>query len=104
MRWVNYTEKRCYSLDSKPKVVEPVIQGRSKAEPARPFGIGVLTLKRYVGKAHKGEDMIPEKPPSKRRNPHEGAIKLLESDLRERPRRLPLVRGAAFWSELSGRR
>jgi hypothetical protein len=100
----HHLRMRAYSLDSKRKVVEPVIRGRPKAEPARSFGIGVPTLKRYVGKAHKGEDMVPRKPPGKRRKPHEGAMKLLESDLRERPRCLPLARGAAFWSELSGRR
>ena len=62
------------------------------------------TLKRYVGKAHKGEDMVPRKPPGTRCTPHEGAMKLLDGDFRERPRRLLLARGAAFWSELSGRR
>ena len=101
---LDHLRMRAYSLDSKRKVVEPVIRGLPKAEPARSFGIGVPTLKRYVGKAHKGEDMVPRKPPGTRCTPHEGAMKLLDGDLRERPRRLLLARGAAFWSELSGQR
>lgn len=101
---MDHLRMRAYSLDSKSKVVEPVIRGMPKAEPARSFGIGVPTIKRYMGKAHKGEDMVPRKLPGMRRTPHEGAMKLLESDLRERPRRLLLARGAAFWSKLSGRR
>ena len=56
-------------MDSKRKVVEPVIRGMPKAEPANSFGIGVPTLKRYVGKAHKGEDMVPRKPPGTRAPP-----------------------------------
>ena len=76
----NHLRMRAYSLDSKSKVVEPVIRGMPKAEPARSFGIGVPTLKGYVGKAHKGEDMVPRKPPGTRCTPHEGAMKLLESN------------------------
>jgi hypothetical protein len=75
----DHLRMRAYSLDSKRKVVEPVIRGLPKAEPARSFGICAPTLKRYVGKAHKGEDMVPRKLPGKRRKPHEGAMKLLES-------------------------
>jgi|SRR5918994_2588942 hypothetical protein len=66
-----------------------------KAEPARSFGIGISTVKHYVGKAQR-RGFGSEGTPGKRRKPHEGAMRLLESDLKGRPRRLPLARGAGF--------
>ena len=67
-------------------MVEAVLRGMPKAEAARSFGIGISTVKRYVGKAHKGEDLAPRRPPGKRRRTlGEGAMRLLESDLKERP-------------------
>ena len=56
-----------------------------RAEAARTFGIAVSTVKRYVGKAHKGEDLAPRRPPGKSRKLDEGTMRLLESDLKERP-------------------
>ena len=56
-----------------------------KAEAGRTIGIGISTVKRYVGKAHKGEDLAPSRTPGKRRRLDEGAMRLLESDLKERP-------------------
>jgi transposase len=38
-----------------------------------------------MGKAHKGEDLAPKRPPGKRRTLDEGAMGLLEGDLKERP-------------------
>ena len=66
-------------------MVEAVLRGMPKAEAARTFGIGISTVKRYVGKAHKGEDLAPRRPPGKRRTLDEGTMRLLESDLKERP-------------------
>jgi transposase len=74
-----------YSLDLRRKVVEAVLRGMPKAEAARSFGIGISTVKRYVGKAHKGEDLAPRRPPGKSRKLDEGAMRLLEGDLKERP-------------------
>ncbi len=66
-------------------MVGAVLRGIPKAEAARTFGIGISTVKRYVGKAYKGEDLAPRRPPGKRRTLDEGSMKLLESDLKERP-------------------
>jgi transposase len=44
-----------------------------------------LDLRRYVSKVHKGEDLAPRRAPGKRRTLDEGAMRLLESDLEERP-------------------
>ena len=66
-------------------MVEAILRGMPKAEAARSFGIGVSTVKRYVGKAQKGEDLAPRRAPGRSRNLDEGAMRLLESDLKERP-------------------
>ena len=66
-------------------MVEAVIRGMPKAAAARTFGIGISTAKRYVNKVHKGEDLAPRRPPGKRRTLDQGAMRLLESDLKERP-------------------
>ena len=66
-------------------MVEAVIRGMPKSTAARNFGIGISTVKRYVSKVHKGEDLAPSRPPGKRRTLDEGAMRLLESDLKERP-------------------
>jgi transposase len=84
-------------------VLEAVLRGMPKAEVARSFGIGISTVKGYVDIAHKGEDLAPRRPPLRRRTLDEVAMRLLESDLKKRPA-LTLARGAAFWSESSGRR
>ncbi len=81
----HHDRMRAYSLDLRRKVVGAVLRGIPKAEAARSFGIGISTVKRYVGKAYKGEDLAPRKPPGKRPSLDEGSMKLLESDLKERP-------------------
>jgi transposase len=43
-------------------MVEAVLQGMPKAEAARTFWIGISTAKRYVGKVHKGEDIVWRRP------------------------------------------
>jgi transposase len=81
----HHVRMRAYSLDLRRKVVEAILRGMPKAEAARSFGIGLSTVKRYVGKAHKGKDLAPRRAPGRRRTLDEGAMRLLESDLKERP-------------------
>ena len=76
---------RAYALELRRKVVEAILRGMPKAEAARTFGIGISTVKRFVGKAQKGEDLAPRRAPGKWRTLDEGAMRLLESDLKERP-------------------
>ncbi len=66
-------------------MVDAVLGGIPKAETARSFGIGISTVKRYMSKAQKGEDLAPRRPTGRRRTLDEGAMRLLESDLKERP-------------------
>ena len=78
----HHVRMRAYSLDLRHKVVEAVLRGMPKAEAARSFGIGISTVKRYVGKAQKGEDLAPRRAPGKRRTLDEEAMRLLGSDLK----------------------
>ena len=55
-----------------------------QAEAARTFGIGISTVKRYVDKAQKGEDLAPKKPPGQKRKLDEVMTRLLAKDLKER--------------------
>ena len=66
-------------------MVEAVIRGMPKGEAARSFGIGVSTVKRYVGKSHKGGNLSPRRLPGKRRKLDEWPMRLLEGELKERP-------------------
>ncbi len=66
-------------------MVEAILRGMPKAEAARTFGIGISTVKRYVVKAHKGQDLAPRRAPGKRCTLDEEAMRLLESDLKVRP-------------------
>ncbi len=75
-------------MDLRRKVVDAVLGGMPKAQAAqaqaaRTFGIGISTVKRYVSKAHKGEDLSPRRPPGRRRQLDEVATRLLAEDLKE---------------------
>jgi len=76
---------KAYSMDLTQKIVEAVSTGTPKAQVARTFGVGLSTLKRYAGRAERGEDLTPRKPPGKRRKVDGTAQRLLERDLEERP-------------------
>lgn len=88
---------RAYSLDLRR------IRGVPMAEAARFFGIGISTVKRDLGEAHKGEDLAPRRPPGKRRKLDEGAMRLLRSDLIERPA-LTLGKRRSFLERVVGAR
>jgi transposase len=68
------------------KIGEAISTATPKAQVARTFGVGLSTLKRYAGRAERGEDLTPRKlPPGKRRKLDGTAQRLLERDLEERP-------------------
>ena len=75
---------KAYSEDLRKKVVDATIQrGMPRAQAARAFGVGISTVKRYVGKAERGEPLEPAKAPGKRPKMDEPVRKLLEE--RRRP-------------------
>jgi transposase len=56
-----------------------------KIEAARTFGVGISSVKRYVATARQGRSLVPKKRPGSKPKLDEGARRLLETDLRERP-------------------
>ena len=74
-----------YSLDLRKKIVEAKERGMPTVEVARAFGVGVSTVKRYAATAREGRPLTPQKHPGSKPKIDEGARKLLEADLEERP-------------------
>src|SRR3712207_5649197 len=77
---------KAYSEDLRRKVVEAVEErGLGKSEAARSFGMSLSSVKRYVGKARRGDSLSPRKHPGPRPKLDERARSLLEADVEERP-------------------
>jgi transposase len=74
-----------YSLDLRKKIVEAKERGMPTVEVARTFGVGVSTVKRYAATAREGRPLAPKKHPGSKPKIAEGARRLLEADLEERP-------------------
>jgi transposase len=74
-----------YSEDLRKKIVQAVERGMPKIEAARTFGVGISSVKRYVATHRKGRSLAPKKRPGSKPKLDEGARRLLESDLEERP-------------------
>ena len=56
-----------------------------RPEATRIFGVGVFSLKRYVATYREGRSLAPKKSPGSKPKLDEGARRLLEADLEERP-------------------
>jgi transposase len=76
---------KAYSVDLRKKIVESVRRGISKSETARRFGVNRSTVKRYVKRLDEGGTLAPERRPGKRPKLDEGALRLLEEDVKARP-------------------
>jgi len=75
-----------YSEDLRKKIVEAVEKrGMPKIEAAKTFGVGISSVKRYVATYREGRSLAPKKRPGSNPKLDEGARRLLESDLEERP-------------------
>ena len=74
-----------YSEDLREKIVSAVGGGISKSQAARTFGVSLSSVKRYVGKAQRGESLAPKKRPGSTPKLDEKASSLLAADLEERP-------------------
>jgi transposase len=75
-----------YSEDlRKKKIVEALERGMSKSEAARTFGVGISSVKRYLTAAREGKSLAPKKRPGSKPKLDQGARRLLEADLEERP-------------------
>jgi transposase len=74
-----------YSEDLRKKIVSAVERGTTKRQAARTFGVSPSSVKRYANKAGRGESLAPKKSPGSKPKMDEGARRLLEDDLKERP-------------------
>ena len=74
-----------HSEDLRKKIVEAVERGMPKIEAAKTFGVGISSVKRYVSTARQGRSLAPKKRPGSKPKLDEGARRLLEADLNERP-------------------
>ena len=75
-----------YSVDLRERIVSAVEGGAiSKAQAARTFSVSLSSVKRYVGKAQRGESLAPKKRPGSTPKLDEKASSLLAADLEERP-------------------
>ena len=76
---------KAYSEDLRRKTVEAIEKGMGKSEVARTFGIGLSSVRRYVAMARQGRSLAPKRRPGSRPKMDDGARRLLESDMEERP-------------------
>ena len=74
-----------YSEDLRRKIVSALERGMPKARAARTFSVSLSSVKRYAGKATRGEPLAPKKSPGSAPKLDERARRLLTEDLRERP-------------------
>src|SRR5918997_1904656 len=74
-----------YSLDLRKKIVEAKERGMPTVEVAKTFGVGLSTVKRYAATAREGRPLAPKKHPGSKPKIDEGARRLLETDLEDRP-------------------
>jgi transposase len=74
-----------YSEDLRKKIIEALRRGATKSEAARTFGVSRSSVKRYAKLAEEGRSLAPKKRPGSKPKMDEGARRLLEADLEERP-------------------
>jgi transposase len=75
-----------YSEDlRKKKIVQALSRGMGKSEAARSFGVSLSSVKRYARMADEGRSLAPKKRPGSKPKLDDGARRLLESDMEERP-------------------
>jgi transposase len=76
---------KAYSEDLRKKILQAVDRGMPKSEAARTFGVSRSSVKRYAAARREGKPLTPKKHPGSKPKLDDGARKLLEADLDERP-------------------
>jgi len=75
-----------YSEDLRKMIVEAIKHGTPKTEAARSFGVSRSSVKRYAAMARQGKSLTPKKRPAgSKPKLDEGAKRLLEAGLEQRP-------------------
>jgi len=76
---------RAYSEALRKKIFEAVERGTSRSEVARTVGVDLSSVEHYVAAAREGGSLAPKRRPGSRPKLDEGARRLLEADLEDRP-------------------
>ena len=76
---------KAYSEDLRKKIVGAVERGMPKTEAARTFGVSRSSVKRYAAAAREGKPLTPKRHPGSKPKLDEGAKRLLEADVEQRP-------------------
>ena len=89
-----------YSEDLRKKIVEALRRGTGKSQAARSLGVSLSSVKRYARASQGGRSLIPKRRPGSKPKLGEGATRLLERDMEERPaatlpQRREFLRGVA---------
>jgi transposase len=104
----DHSPMNAYSEDlRKKKIVEALGRGATKSEAARTFGVSRSSVKRYAKRADEGRPLAPRKRPGLKPKLDQGARRLLEKDLEERPAkgpRRPCASGASSCERRPGSR
>jgi transposase-like protein len=74
-----------HSEDLRKKIVQALRRGMGKSEAARSFGVSLSSVERYARMADEGRSLAPKKRPGSEPKLDDGARRLLESDVEERP-------------------
>ena len=59
--------------------------GTGKTQAARSFGVSLSSVKRYARAPQEGRSLAPKRQPGSKPKLDEGAVRLLERDMEERP-------------------
>jgi transposase len=92
---------KAYSEDLRKKILQAVDRGMPKSEAARTFGVSRSSVKRYAAARREGKPLAPKKHPGSKPKLDDGARKILEADLDERPA-LTLKDRRRFLEEMVG--
>ena len=83
--WAMMQGMKPYSEDLRRQLVRAVEGGTSKCAAARPFGVSLSSVKRYLRIAQRGVSLAPKKGGGRPPRIDQTAEKLLREDVKERP-------------------
>jgi transposase len=92
---------KAYSEDLRKKILQAVDREMPKSVAARTFGVSRASVKRYAAARREGKPLTPKKHPGSKPKLDDGARKLLEADVEDRPA-LTLKDRRRFLEEITG--
>ena len=92
---------KAYSEDLRTKILEAVDRGMPKSEAAKTFGVSRSSVKRYAAARREGRPLAPRKHPGSKPKLDQGARKILQADVEDRPS-ITLKERCRFLKEIVG--